>query len=284
MVKSIDWNQVWSETYLKNIESRFNCDCASIWKDRKNAESFLEQSEKNPERIERVIESLPVTSGSSVLDIGSGPGTLAVPLAGLADHVTAIEPSEGMAEVMEEYARRKSVSNIDILKKRWEDVDVEVDLGRKYDIVTACYSLGVPDINAAITSMCIASSGSCHIFWFAGVTDWERMQDDLWPILHGNAHNPGPKADIIYNVLYSMGIYPDVKSYEINSIRKFDSIDSAVNEFKERYGADSEEKENILKDYLLENKTDRRGEVEIGGITNHVHFSWKVSPPDRGFK
>jgi SAM-dependent methyltransferase len=273
---SIDWNQVWNETYLKNNENRTNGDCASMWKDRRHAESFLEQSEKNPERIQRIIESLPFTPGSSVLDIGSGPGTLAVPLAGRVDHVTAIEPSEGMVEVMEEYARRKCVSNIDILKKRWEDVDVEVDLDRKYDIVTACYSLGVPDITAAIMSMCRASSGSCHIFWFAGATDWERIQSDLWPILHQNTYKPGPKADILYNALYSMGIYPDMRSYEIHSARKFDTIDSAVRELKERYGADSQEKEDLLADYLLENKTNKRGEVEIGGITNHVHVSWKV--------
>ncbi|MFA5398106.1 MAG: class I SAM-dependent methyltransferase, partial [Methanogenium sp.] len=75
----IDWNQAWNDTYLKSIQNRPNGDCASVWKERKSAESFLEQSERNPERIQRVIEGLPITSGSSVLDIGSGPGTLAVP-------------------------------------------------------------------------------------------------------------------------------------------------------------------------------------------------------------
>ena len=272
----IDWNQAWNDTYLKSIQNRPNGDCASVWKERKSAESFLEQSERNPERIQRVIQGLPITSGSSVLDIGSGPGTLAVPLAGLVDHVTAVEPSDGMVEVMEEYAQRRLASNINILKKRWEDVDVEADLGRKYDIVTACYSLGVPDINAAIKSMCMASSGSCHIFWFAGATDWERIQTDLWPILHQDSYTPGPKADIIYNALYSMGIYPDVKSYGITSVRNFDSVDSAVHELKERYGANSELKENLLKNYLLNNKTGKDGGVEIGGTTNHVHFSWNV--------
>src|SRR5690606_41985940 len=50
--------------------------------------------------------------GSRILDIGAGPGTLAIPLAGIAAHVTAVEPAAGMAEVMAEYAEEKGVSNL----------------------------------------------------------------------------------------------------------------------------------------------------------------------------
>ncbi|WP_062399638.1 bifunctional 2-polyprenyl-6-hydroxyphenol methylase/3-demethylubiquinol 3-O-methyltransferase UbiG [Methanogenium cariaci] len=283
MVKSIDWNQVWRDEYNKNLACRFNRDWVSEWTQKENAKSFLKCSEENPERIRNVIEKLQVTPASSVLDIGSGPpGTLAVPLAGVAGHVTAVEPSAGMLEVMEEYARKNEVSNIDILQKRWEDVDVKEDLGRKYDVVTACYSLCLPDIHSAIESMCQASSDSCHIFWFAGVTGWERAMNDLWPLLHEKSYCCDPKADVLYNVLYSMGIYPDVQSYVINHSRKYDTIDSAVHDLKSQYCADSEEKQDTLRNYLLRQKTADWDGIEIGGAVNHVHFSWKVSPSDGG--
>lgn len=212
----IDWNEVWKECYEENMQCRNRRECASIWESREKARDFLNQSRENSHRIRHVISSLPVEPGSRILDIGAGPGTLAIPLAGIAAHVTAVEPAAGMAEVMAEYAEEKGVSNLKIVGKRWEEIDPATDLDGKYDIVVASYSLGMPDIRTAIEMMCKASSKWVYLFWFAGTTSWEQAMVDLWPKLHGKEYNRGPKADILFNVLYSMGIFPTSRPQKWN--------------------------------------------------------------------
>ncbi len=75
-----------------------------------------------------------ITSQFHVLDIGAGPVTLAIPFAQKAARVTAVEPAEGMCSVMKEKMSEFSLSNIRVVQKRWEDVDVAVDLEPPYDV------------------------------------------------------------------------------------------------------------------------------------------------------
>jgi SAM-dependent methyltransferase len=182
-----------------------------------------------------VLDGFPLGASSTVLDIGAGPGMLAVPLAGRVARVTAVEPAAGMADVMIEHAAEMGVSNLAVIRKRWEDVDPVIDLDGPYDLVLASYSLGMKDIKKAIEAMCEASSVRVYLFWFAGMTAWDRAKSELWPELHGKEYRPGPMADILFNVLYSMGIYPNVETSQIEQVRRFPNIDAAMDEFREQY-------------------------------------------------
>lgn len=274
----IDWNGIWKDLYEKNTRNRGGGGCASVWTLREKAHAFLTQSQENPERIRHVIENLPLRADSSVLDIGAGPGTLAVPIARRVARVTAVEPAAGMTEVMEEYATEEGVSNLRIVQKRWEEIDPAVDLNGPYDIVLASYSLGMPDIRAAIETMCEASSGWVYLFWFAGTTAWEKAMVDLWPKLHGEEFRFGPKVDVLYNVLYSMGIYPNVEMVRMGHTRRFPSIDAAVDEFREQYRITSPAQEELLREYLATTLLQEEGDGYLhSGATTRVRLWWEVN-------
>jgi len=277
----IDWNAVWKELHEKNAECRGRGDCASIWATRDRARAFLAQSQERPERILKDIEGLPLKADSKVLDIGAGPGTLAVPLAAHVASVTAVEPAAGMAEVMNEHARKKGVTNLSIVRKRWEDVDSKKDLDGPYDLVIARHSLGMPNIRDAIKAMCEASSEWVYLFWFAGSTGWERAMIDLWPKLHGREYRSGPKADILYNVLYSMGIYPNVETVQMDYARKFSDIDAAVKEFREQYMISSPAQEEILRGHLQDSLLKTSEGLENSMMTNQVRLWWSVDKNDQ---
>jgi len=272
----IDWNSAWKDLYEKNAECRGKGECASIWASRDRARAFLAQAQERPDRILHDIEGLPIKADSKVLDIGAGPGTLAVPLAARVASVTAVEPAAGMAEVMSEHAREKGVTNLSIVRKRWEDVDSKKDLDGPYDIVIARHSLGMPNIRDAIKAMCEASSEWVYLFWFAGSTGWEKAMIDLWPKLHGREYRSGPKADILYNVLYSMGIYPNVETVQMDYTRKFPDIDAAVNEFREQYMISSPAQEEILRGYLQESLSKTSEGLVNSMMTNQVRLWWSV--------
>jgi precorrin-6B methylase 2 len=58
-----------------------------------------------------------LTPESRVLDIGAGPGSLAIPLAEMVAHVTAVEPAEGMMEILKQNMETYGTRNIDCVYK-----------------------------------------------------------------------------------------------------------------------------------------------------------------------
>ncbi len=71
-------------------------------------------------------------------------------------------------------------------------------------------------------------------------------------MLHGCRYMQGPKADILYNVLYGMGIYPNVKVFPFEHKNRFENIEEALEHFKPQYAVSSPEQEEILRSYLQE--------------------------------
>lgn len=273
---NLDWNAIWKTLYEKNVECRGRGDCASIWATQEKACAFLAQARERPEYIFHDLDGLPLKSSSKVLDIGAGPGTLAVPLASRVARVTAIEPAAGMAQVMSEYAEKNGVSNLSIVRKRWEDVDIKTDLDAPYDIVIARHSLGLSNIRDAIKAMCEASSKWIYLFWFAGTAGWEKTIADIWPRLHGKEFHSGPKANVLYNVLYSMGIYPNMETVRMEYTRRFPDMSAAMAEFRELYIVKSSAQEKILWEHLSETLSKTDDGLQHSTVTTQVKLWWEV--------
>lgn len=274
---SIDWNEVWKKMMQANrkADNKNRGDCANLWDSRENAERFWKRSCENRDRVEKTLDELPLTPDYRLLDIGAGPGSLAIPLSERVSHVTAVEPGRGMLEILQENIDREGVENIDCVNKRWEDVDVETDLKGPYDIVIASFSLGMPDIKEAIGKMQDVSSKYVCLYWFAGETPWDDHSYKLWPILYGKNYTPSPRCDILYNVLYSMGIYPHMHVFPLGYNNSFSSMDEAFDFFKSRYSIETEQQEKIIRDYLeniLENQDNRFVE---NGQSTRVKLWWE---------
>jgi len=171
----IDWNEVWKEQMTKHNEMSGGMDCARYWDDEEEARNYWKMVKEESDLIEGMVQSMGISSTSRVLDIGAGPGTLAIPFSKKAAHVTAVEPSASMANVLRENIEDLGIENIDCVQKRWEEVDVESDLNSPYDLVIASFSLGMTDIKAAIKKMMKASSGRVYLAWFAGEPSWDRL-------------------------------------------------------------------------------------------------------------
>jgi SAM-dependent methyltransferase len=201
-------------------------------------------------RIDKTIWETDTTPQSRVLDIGAGPGTLAIPFARKVAHVTAVEPAEGMVSVLREKAEEFGVQNISIVQKRWDDVAVKEDLQPPYDVVIASFSLGMRDIRAAIEKMIAASSKYIYLYHFAGPTSWDRQWSELWPKLHGCEYQPGPKCDVLYNVLYQMGIYPNILTFRLDHPQGYSSLEEAERALAPQVQADSNEQKEALRNYL----------------------------------
>jgi len=272
-----DWNEIWKQRQELHKSSKIADDPSHNWDRKENAERYDRNAKSEyDDRVKTTIAALDITPDSRVLDIGAGPGTLAIPLAPLVRQITAVEPGAGMVAILKDHAERQGIQNITCVQKHWEDVNLSKDLTAPYDIVIASLSLTMKDIREAIIKMDAATtSGSVHLFWFVDMPFWERMYADLWEPLHGTPYYSGPKADCLFGVLCQMGIYPDVKMLPLAKEYRFRSRVEMLVFFRNRFGAKTPEQERMVDRYIAPLIREPGDDVVISGDSTFAHIWWK---------
>lgn len=278
-----DWNDVWKrETDLWHQASGKTCD--GFWADKKSAEIFARKHVKHHrERLDKTLASLNLSPGMRVLDIGAGPGNLAIPIARKVAQVTCVEPSPGMSQVLAESVAREGLSNVVCIAASWEQADL-AQLHPPYDLVVASLSLGMADIRAAVEKMNRACSGEVALFWHGGIPEWEDMPRALWPDLLGIPYHGGPKADTLFMVLYQMGIFPEVRVFTSYFCEIFPAMDEAVDFYLRRFERLEEAHRPAIADYLSAH-CQRTDQGLVHGFRHTVmKFSWRpgADPNSKG--
>jgi cyclopropane fatty-acyl-phospholipid synthase-like methyltransferase len=119
----------------------------------------------NSPYVDAFISRMELAGDEVVLDIGCGPGTLAVPLAKRVKEVIAIDFSKGMLEELEAYAAREGITNIKTYHIGWED---DWSILPPVDIAVASRSVEVKDIDAALSKMSFHARKACYVTYKAG--------------------------------------------------------------------------------------------------------------------
>jgi len=273
-----DWNEVWKARQNLHDSVKIPDDPSHNWNRKENAERYNANSRSAyDDRIRLTIEGLDVSPESRVLDIGAGPGVLAVPLAHRVKEVCAVEPGVGMVAVLQERAAREGLTNITCMQKRWEDIDPAKDLAGPYDVVIASLSLTMEDIRAALAKMDAVCRGSVCLYWFVDMPFWERMYAELWGPLHGKQYFSGPKADCLFNVLYQTGIYANVEMMPLSKEYRFGTMDEMAAFFAGRFGVTTPEQKKILDAYLSLRIRHERDGVAISGNSTFAKVWWKTA-------
>lgn len=230
------WNTLWQGMQSASRASGRIKECWQNWDELAEARSYWQRHAQQAQKNSRAIELLAEVQPSwRVLDIGAGPGTLALPLAEKAAHVTAVEPASGMAQVLHENIAEANLSNISVIQKRWDDIDVVQDLTGTYDLVIVSFAFGMLDLLDTVKKICQVANHRVVLYWHAAPMARDVDAVQLWPLLHGKQFTPIPKANIIFNLLYCMGIYADVQVMPRAYTETFASIDAAVEEYSKRY-------------------------------------------------
>lgn len=275
MISEIDWNEVW-KAKKDRARARKGTAPHHRWGEVKEAKRYAREADESYQtRISEEMAILPVTSDTTVLDIGSGPGPLTIPLAGRAAHVTAVEPAAGMVAVLAERVAQKGLANVDWVEKTWEETDIEGDLRCPYDVVLASFSLTMYDIRAALQKMDAVSRGSVYLFEFVDGPLWDRMGAAIWENLHGVPYVAGPKADCLWNVLYQMGIYANVLMRPLEKTYRFADPEEAFAFFAPRYDVRTPGQEEVLRSYLAEINQAEDGTFLFGQDSTYATIWWE---------
>ncbi len=167
-------------------------------------------------------------SGCAVLDVGCGPGCLAIALDQAGCFVTAVDQSSAMIQAVQEATGRLSLKRIKTLFMRWE----EVPAGKEHDVAIAAFfpaafsPEGVQTLeNHARHSCVLVASSSPHGLPFRGSL-WRTLMDDFPP-------NPRHAIQCALNTLWTMGRLPFL--YHLQWPYVFDQDEGTVREFYRHY-------------------------------------------------
>jgi 2-polyprenyl-3-methyl-5-hydroxy-6-metoxy-1,4-benzoquinol methylase len=206
MEKITDWNALWRDLVeIKEHSRKMKGHSATqdIWANR--AQDFKEGVKRKwarPDSSREFILSR-IDSNATVLDIGAGTGAWSILMAPRAKHVTAVEPSNSMIEVMRESLAAENINNVSIVRGEWPDVTVE---SHDYSLCShAMYAC--TDLRAFILRMAACTRRMCFLVLRAPAIDSVRAEaaGHLWgqPL-------DSPNFTIAYNVLLQAGIYANV--------------------------------------------------------------------------
>ncbi len=213
----IDWSLLWQNA---RKQKSWSSKGAADWD--KKAESFAARNTDSP-YCSLLLDKLPLAPDLTVLDMGSGPGTLAIPLAEKVRLVTAVDYSAGMLEVLTRKAHGENIANIRTILGAWEDDWQQLGIGQ-HDIAIASRSLAVEDLADALRKL---NAIARQYVFIADRISPTPFDPGAFAAV-GREFQSGPDYIYTINILYSLGIHPCIDILHLERDTVFADMDEAV--------------------------------------------------------
>ena len=238
----IDWKILWQNA---REQKSWTAKGPKDWD--KKAPSFLKRNSRSP-FVDLVLAKLPLQKEFTVLDAGSGPGTLSLPLAKLVHSVTALDYSQGMLDALATEAAKQGTKNIRTINASWDNDWEQFDLAQ-HDICIASRSLSVPDLQASLAKLNSYSCGYVFVVDRIGHTPFDR---EAFKTVN-RPFRSGPDYIYTVNTLYSMGIHCSVDIISLPSETIYKDIKAAMESYCWMFKDLTQDEENSLQQYILSN-------------------------------
>ncbi|MGV1100172.1 class I SAM-dependent methyltransferase [Thiovibrio sp. JS02] len=215
--QDIDWNRMWQEARAtKSWQKKKSSD----WD--KRAASFAQRNVDSP-FVSTFLAHLRLKPEWSVLDVGCGPGTLALPLAQRTRKITAVDYSAAMLAELAQRARAAGLANIETIQASWSDDWQQLGIPR-HDVVIASRSLSVDDLAGALAKLDAWADKAVYLADRVGAGPFDP---DLFHAI-GRAFSPGPDYIFTVNILYTLGIHAHVDFIGLDHPRTYGSREEAL--------------------------------------------------------
>lgn len=241
------------------ISSYDDIDWLQLWKNHRESKSWTSKGAKewdqkaagfstrtlNSPYVPLFLARLPLHQSYTVLDVGCGPGTLALPIAEKVKKVTAIDYSKNMINLLDQHARDRNLSNITTHLCSWEQDWNKLGI-EPADITIASRSMNVENLPMAIEKL--------HGFTkkYAFISDRispSPFDPDAFRAI-GRDFNSGPDYIFTLNMLYSKKIHPFVEILALDNTSHFETFDEALSSYIWMFKDLTSPEEAKLKEYV----------------------------------
>jgi SAM-dependent methyltransferase len=204
----IDWDREWRAARARS-PLRMTVDNKDRWRDfwsgdaRYYLQNVRAEAPLYAMAVQRLSEEGWVREDDDVLDVGSGPGTFALPLAPHVRSVTALDEAEGMLETLRQECAARGIGNVATVLRRWEDHPRQ----EGHDLVLASMNPAIASLDDLLAMERSARSRCCYVT--ACPSDQMALRNELWSKVVGK-FEPSDHGSVRYplNILASAGRRP----------------------------------------------------------------------------
>jgi ubiquinone/menaquinone biosynthesis C-methylase UbiE len=266
MTDITDWAELWHQKLEKTT---FKGNGAAFWDHWAKSVSHTGSHGKYTEEL---LKRMRLSSDFSVLDVGAGTGKLTLPLAQRVQFVTALDQSAVMLDVIAKKAAAQNIQNIRLLKLNWNDVTIGKDF-QLHDVVLASRSLpSGSDITRAIKLIDKSAGHACYITLKAD--SYDPLEADLCRVLDIDYH-PLPEYTILYNLIYSLGIYANIEIFKTSDRRTYSSLEEAYTQIVRSYPVNDGQVRQKITDFLADRLQQRDGSLKLEKKTDWALIWWE---------
>ncbi|MDL2246614.1 class I SAM-dependent methyltransferase, partial [Methanobrevibacter sp. OttesenSCG-928-K11] len=214
----------------------------------KVAGTFKKAAQKDDYQ-DTLFKELILDKNDTVLDIGCGEGTITIPLAKKVKKVIGLDSAPKMLELLEDKAKKENITNIETVLSDIEDIPSK-NL-ENIDVVIASRSLnGIIPIDETLKYLNEIANKYVFITLF-GPENW-NFEKEFQKYL-GKKPKSFPGYNYMFNILFNMGIYANIKRLNITSQREYKNIEEAMDNGKFRLDLLNNEEKEKLREYLNKN-------------------------------
>jgi SAM-dependent methyltransferase len=211
-----DWAEHWKQLVLARQAQASAFRDPRYWD--KRARSFAAATTRRQDGFLALLEPW-LQPQRTLLDVGAGAGRYAAPLADRLDWVTAVEPSQGMRDLI------PAKDNMTVIATDWELAEPA-----PADLVICCHVLyGAEDAPAFIAKLEAAALERVFIQLRFG--QLRTPADPLWELMKGTPRARQPQFGDLWNLLEQLGIQAEVAVLEYEGFQSW--ADRA--EFEDEY-------------------------------------------------
>jgi len=251
-MKELNWREVWEEMQKQRMrplkigyDPEFRAKFAEDLSEMAKSNNY-EYGRKATEALNEILDN-----DFEVLEIGSRPGTLTIPLAKRVKKVVAVESSETAVEYLRRNMKESRVENVEIMNKNWLEVE-DREIKDRFDLVVCSHFLWqVKDLEKHLKKM-ESSSNYCAVIQPAGR---DSMVKEMWTKITGKSYKGefDPDADYFaYLILREWGRLVNVRIMNYSVERNFEQEVRYIASFIGKYVEVDTHIKEIIEQYVSE--------------------------------
>lgn len=273
----INWKDTWTRMREeRSVKPQIDYDNQFFKKSagdftRRIKQSDYEFGRKASELLKEIVDA-----DSTVLEIGTGPGTLTVPLSGVVKEITGYDFSEINIRNLEANLEENNIKNVEIINANWNDVD-----GSKFKdsfnlVVCSHFLWQIEDLEELLKRMEDASKKYCALIQPCGRDNTVKR---LFEEITGKEYTGQfePDADYFaYIILRQWSRLVSVRYFTYGYSRNMDEEVRYIAGFLGKFVKITHALEQRIKDCLVKENKESKNSLFSGG--NKAAVLWWEAP------